>query len=178
MAAAAAAAAAMERKAAAVGDTAPSRHHPEAERAWRQAVQDESTLRDYAEAAEEVGNRTWVITALHWCAKEIEGFLWAGGAVEAEIRSARHRYFHANGGNQRMSKETEEETRAKLRNKLTVQGGGMVPAVAAAGGDPSSVKPSIIDVGSCWDYFRRYEQKLEVGVMTIRSRDCIFVFMF
>jgi hypothetical protein len=24
---------------------------------------------------------TWVITALHWCTKELEGFLWEGGAV-------------------------------------------------------------------------------------------------
>lgn len=134
----------------------------EGERAWREAVGEDSGLRDYAEAAEEVGNRAWVITALHWCMTEMEGFLWGGGAVEAEIKSSRVTYFRHHG--ERMPTELEDAARQALKGRLTVQGGGMVPR----GGGVS--KPLLIDVGSCWDYFRRHDDKFAVIALDLCPR--------
>ena len=104
--------------------------------AWQAAVKEEGRLQDYAEAAEEVGNRAWVITALHWCMKELDGFIWGGGAVEAEIKSARGVYFHQHGD--RMPHELEAAKRDELR-----------VAMASLAGDAGN-KPILIDVGSCW----------------------------
>ena len=141
----------------------------EGEAAWRRATGEHgrAALRDYAEAAEEVGNRPWVITALDWCAREAEGFLWRDGALDAALKSARRDHIHARG--RRMTPEEEKTTRDELRYTLTMEGGGMVP-LAGDGPDAASVKPMLVDVGSCWDYFRRYEETFEVKALDLCPR--------
>jgi hypothetical protein len=129
---------------------------------WQESVRSEGALRDYAEAAEEVGNRAWVLEALHWCMRQVDGFLWGGGAVEAEVKAARAAHHRMHG--ERMPPPVEAAKREALRVALGGEGGsGLVPAAPGA-------KPLLIDVGSCWDYFRRYADRLEVTALDLCPR--------
>ena len=106
----------------------------------------------------EVGNRAWVLEALHWCMRQVDGFLWGGGAVEAEVKAARAAHHRLHGD--RMPPPVEAARREALRGALA--GEGLVPAAGA--------KPLLIDVGSCWDYFRRYADRLEVTALDLCPR--------
>jgi hypothetical protein len=81
-----------------------------AEDTWRDVIGKEGSLDAYAEAAEEVGNRAWVLTALRWCAREIERFAFEDGALEYEIRRLRARWFEEKG--EKMSDAEEAAARA------------------------------------------------------------------
>ena len=136
---------------------------------WRGAVSG-GGLEMYAEAAEEVGHRAWVGDALRWCADVATFFVLGGGAADAAVRSARRVHFEENGT--RMSESAEAELRAALRRRWSPDSG---TDPSDSGTDPrvcSGVdsKPTLVDVGSCWDYFRRHEDAFDVLALDLAPR--------
>ena len=137
---------------------------------WRGAVSG-GGLEMYAEAAEEVGHRAWVGDALRWCADVATFFVLGGGAADAAVRSARRVHFEENGT--RMSESAEAELRAGLRRRWSPDS-GTDPRVCS-GTDPrvcsgTDSKPTLVDVGSCWDYFRRHEDAFDVLALDLAPR--------
>ena len=128
---------------------------------WRGAVS--GGLEMYAEAAEEVGHRAWVGDALRWCADVATFFVLGGGAADAAVRSARRVHFEENGT--RMSESAEAELRAGLRRRWSSDS-GTDPRVCSG----TDSKPTLVDVGSCWDYFRRHEDAFDVLALDLAPR--------
>ena len=129
---------------------------------WRGAVSG-GGLEMYAEAAEEVGHRAWVGDALRWCADAATFFVLGGGAADAAVRSARRVHFEENGT--RMSESAEAELRAALRRRWS-RDSGTDPRVCSG----TDAKPTLVDVGSCWDYFRRHEDAFDVLALDLAPR--------
>ena len=143
-------------------------------------------LLDYAEAAEEVGNRAWVLSALEWCRAKISDFVFGGAAARFAMKAER-RAHHARFG-RRMTPAEAEAVRARLaegplglfeRRKSGDDG-------SIGGGDPEPTpsqgsrvkgqgsrrfrKPRLLDVGSCWDYFRRFRDDFDVVALDLCPR--------
>lgn len=140
------------------------------ERLWRAATGGEDArhaeaLSAYAEAAEEVGNRTWVIAALLWCHAEIRAFLFEGGAAEAATRSARKAHWRERGA--RMPEAEEAALRESFDETLRLESGALVPS-EWRGADRD--RPLLVDVGSCWDFFRRFDASFRVVALDLCPR--------
>ena len=146
-----------------------------AERAWRCATGVSADSKDaahalaYAEAAEETGRKPWVTEALRWCHDFAVYFLQGGGAAELAVKAERRRFFEAFG--KRMTDAEITATRDKFLNgHLGMDGDpGLVPfarrgAARVLSGEEKekelSNKPRahLLDVGSCWDYFRAFTE--------------------
>ena len=144
-------------------------------------------LLDYAEAAEEVGNRAWVLSALEWCRAKISDFVFGGAAARFAMKAER-RAHHARFG-RRMTPAEAEAVRARLaegplglfeRRRKSDDDGSI------GGGDPEPTpsqgsrvkgqgsrrfrKPRLLDVGSCWDYFRRFRDDFDVVALDLCPR--------
>lgn len=140
------------------------------ERLWRAATGGEDArsadaLSAYAEAAEEVGNRTWVIAALLWCHAEIRAFLREGGAAEAATKSARTAHWRERGA--RMPEAEEAALREAFEKTLNLETGALVPS-EWRGADRD--RPLLVDVGSCWDFFRRFDASFRVVALDLCPR--------
>lgn len=135
----------------------------DADARWRDAVSS-GGLEAYAEAAEEVGNRAWVGDALRWCAAAATDFVLDGfrGAEAFAVRSARRSHYERTGT--RMSDEEEATMRAALRERWRRR------APVTRGDSPVADKPTLVDVGSCWDYFRRHEDVFRVVALDLEPR--------
>jgi hypothetical protein len=146
-----------------------------AERAWRCATGVSADSKDaahalaYAEAAEETGRKPWVTEALRWCHDFAVYFLQGGGAAELAVKAERRRFFQARG--ERMTDAEIKATRDKFLNgHLGMDGDpGLVPfarrgAARVSSGEEKekelSTRPRahLLDVGSCWDYFRAFTE--------------------
>ena len=146
-----------------------------AERAWRCATGVSADSKDaahalaYAEAAEETGRKPWVTEALRWCHDFAVYFLQGGGAAELAVKAERRRFFQAFG--KRMTDAEITATRDKFLNgHLGMDGDpGLVPfarrgASRVLSGEEKekelSTRPRahLLDVGSCWDYFRAFTE--------------------
>jgi hypothetical protein len=141
--------------------------------AWREAVdlstadaKDARALLSYAEAAEETGRKPWVTEALRWCHEVVVRFVTKGGALELAMRRERRAFF-ARAGRTMTSHESSAVRRKLERACLGADGEpGLVPETnlvfssCAEGVPPRGHDrrvPTLLDVGSCWDYFRTYE---------------------
>ncbi|ACO67134.1 predicted protein [Micromonas commoda] len=150
------------------GESPPGESPPvsDADARWRLAVSS-GGLEAYAEAAEEVGNRAWVVDALRWCAGTAMDFILGGGAESFAVRSARRSHYESLGT--RMSDEEEATMRAALRDRWHRR--APVRGDSPVGGDSlTGDKPTLIDVGSCWDYFRRHEDVFDVLALDLEPR--------
>ena len=155
----------------AVGESTSGESPPvsDADARWRDAVSS-GGLEAYAEAAEEVGNRAWVGDALRWCANAAFDFVLGGGAEAFAVRSARRSHYEDSGT--RMSDEEEATMRAALRERWRRRApiGGDSRGGDSRGGDSPGGKPTLVDVGSCWDYFRRHEDVFHVVALDLEPR--------
>jgi len=157
-----------------ITDESPPRESPpspsDADARWRDAVSS-GGLEAYAEAAEEVGNRAWVGDALRWCATAATDFVLNGfrGAEAFAARSARRSHYERTGT--RMSDEEEATMRAALRERWRRRA-PVTRGDSPVGGDykPGGDKPTLVDVGSCWDYFRRHEDVFHVVALDLEPR--------
>ena len=146
---------------------------------------DRTQLHDYAEAAEETGRKAWVTEALRWCHDVIINFTKNGGAVEFAVKHERRAFFKRNA--RRMTERELQALRQSLAaGYLGARGDpGLVPMraddVSLGDGltrcfsaeekeateaetnekEPSNSRPLpvVLDVGSCWDYFRVFETR-------------------
>ena len=145
------------------------------ETAWRAATGvlaaagDAASASAYAEAAEETGRRPWVTEALRWCHDFATRFLRGGGAAAFALKAERRRFFSET--NARMTDaEAEARLRALTRGLFGMDGDpGLVPHRRVGAGKESGndangderarTRPAaqLLDVGSCWDYFRSFE---------------------
>ena len=159
-----------------------------AERAWRSATGVSADSKDaahalaYAEAAEETGRKPWVTEALRWCHDFAVSFLLGGGAAELAVKAERRRFFEARG--KRMTDAEITATRdAFLAGHLGMDGDpGLVPfsrrrasRVSSSGEENEKEKSRrprahLLDVGSCWDYFRAFEDSYEVVALDLAPR--------
>jgi len=118
-----------------------------------------------------VGNRAWVGDALRWCATAATDFVLNGfrGAEAFAARSARRSHYERTGT--RMSDEEEATMRAALRERWRRRA-PVTRGDSPVGGDykPGGDKPTLVDVGSCWDYFRRHEDVFHVVALDLEPR--------
>jgi len=136
---------------------------------WRAATGVSADAKDaahalaYAEAAEETGRKPWVTEALRWCHDFTTRFLRGGGAAAFALKAERRRVFRETG-----ARMTDAEAAARLRalssGHLGMDGDpGLVPAKPETSGEGKRKRPNaqLLDVGSCWDYFRAFENDTE-----------------
>ena len=125
---------------------------------------DTHELTSYAEAAEETGRKEWVVGALRWCHDCFVDFFYAGRAVEYEVKKERRVFFAEHG--RRMSDAKLDALRNELSSGyLGLKGDpGLVPVRSRdeeTSKDDKDIEikrlPTLLDVGSCWDYFRVFE---------------------
>ena len=138
------------------------------ETAWRAATgvsadaEDAASALAYAEAAEETGRKPWVTEALRWCHDFTTRFLRGGGAAAFALKAERRRVFRETG-----ARMTDAEAAARLRalslGHLGMDGDpGLVPAKPETSeGIRKRPNAQLLDVGSCWDYFRAFENDTE-----------------
>ena len=135
---------------------------------WRAATGVSADAKDaahalaYAEAAEETGRKPWVTEALRWCHDFTTRFLRGGGAAAFALKAERRRVFRETG-----VRMTDAEAAARLRaltsGHLGMDGDpGLVPArLETSEGKRKRPNAQLLDVGSCWDYFRAFENDTE-----------------
>jgi len=137
---------------------------------WRAATGVSADAKDaahalaYAEAAEETGRKPWVTEALRWCHDFTTRFLRGGGAAAFALKAERRRVFRETG-----ARMTDAEAAARLRalssGHLGMDGDpGLVPAKpkeTSFQGKRKRPNAQLLDVGSCWDYFRAFENDTE-----------------
>ena len=135
---------------------------------WRAATGVSADAKDaahalaYAEAAEETGRKPWVTEALRWCHDFTTRFLRGGGAAAFALKAERRRVFRETG-----VRMTDAEATARLRaltlGHLGMDGDpGLVPArLETSEGKRKRQNAQLLDVGSCWDYFRAFENDAE-----------------
>ena len=135
---------------------------------WRAATGVSADAKDvahalaYAEAAEETGRKPWVTEALRWCHDFTTRFLRGGGAAAFALKAERRRVFRETG-----VRMTDAEATARLRaltlGHLGMDGDpGLVPArLERSEGKRKRQNAQLLDVGSCWDYFRAFENDAE-----------------
>ena len=135
---------------------------------WRAATGVSADAKDaahalaYAEAAEETGRKPWVTEALRWCHDFTTRFLRGGGAAAFALKAERRRVFRETG-----VRMTDAEAAARLRaltlGHLGMDGDpGLVPArLERSEGKRKRPNAQLLDVGSCWDYFRAFENDAE-----------------
>ena len=135
---------------------------------WRAATGVAADAKDaahalaYAEAAEETGRKPWVTEALRWCHDFTTRFLRGGGAAAFALKAERRRVFRETG-----VRMTDAEAAARLRaltsGHLGMDGDpGLVPArLETSEGKRKRPNAQLLDVGSCWDYFRAFENDTE-----------------
>ena len=135
---------------------------------WRAATGVSADAKDaahalaYAEAAEETGRKPWVTEALRWCHDFTTRFLRGGGAAAFALKAERRRVFRETG-----ARMTDAEAAARLRalssGHLGMDGDpGLVPAKPETSeGKRKRPNAQLLDVGSCWDYFRAFENDTE-----------------
>ena len=135
---------------------------------WRAATGVSADAKDaahalaYAEAAEETGRKPWVTEALRWCHDFTTRFLRGGGAAAFALKAERRRVFRETG-----VRMTDAEAAARLRaltsGHLGMDGDpGLVPArLETSEGKRKRPNAQLLDVGSCWDYFRAFENDAE-----------------
>ena len=135
---------------------------------WRAATGVSADAKDaahalaYAEAAEETGREPWVTEALRWCHDFTTRFLRGGGAAAFALKAERRRVFRETG-----VRMTDAEAAARLRaltsGHLGMDGDpGLVPArLETSEGKRKRPNAQLLDVGSCWDYFRAFENDTE-----------------
>ena len=136
---------------------------------WRAATGVSADAKDaahalaYAEAAEETGRKPWVTEALRWCHDFTTRFLRGGGAAAFALKAERRRVFRETG-----ARMTDAEAAARLRalssGHLGMDGDpGLVPAKPETAREGKRKRPNaqLLDVGSCWDYFRAFENDTE-----------------
>ena len=122
----------------------------DADEAWDRCVsaRDERALKSYAEAAKEVGNRAWVLSALTWVVDSIGAYF--GDASESEKALAEStREVSWAVANKRRAKRLAKALGASFEDAMTeVEGDGAMGTPARGTSDVE-----LLDVGSCWDYF-------------------------
>ena len=169
------------------------------ETAWRAATgvsadaEDAASALAYAEAAEETGRRPWVTEALRWCHDFATRFLRGGGAAAFALKAERRRFF-SETGTRMTDAEAEARLRALTRGRFGMEGDpGLVPRrdgrergdgsgnpTAGARARDARKRPNaqLLDVGSCWDYFRAFEDAAttyEVVALDLEPRSsCVF----
>ena len=169
------------------------------ETAWRAATGvlaaagDAASASAYAEAAEETGRRPWVTEALRWCHDFATRFLRGGGAAAFALKAERRRFF-SETGTRMTDAEAEARLRALTRGRFGMEGDpGLVPRrdgrergdgsgnpTAGARARDARKRPNaqLLDVGSCWDYFRAFEDAAttyEVVALDLEPRSsCVF----
>ena len=135
---------------------------------WRAATGVSADAKDvahalaYAEAAEETGRKPWVTEALRWCHDFTTRFLRGGGAAAFALKAERRRVFRETGV--RMTDaEATARPRALTLGHLGMDGDpGLVPArLERSEGKRKRQNAQLLDVGSCWDYFRAFENDAE-----------------
>ena len=88
-----------------------------------------------------------------------------GGAAEAATRSARKAHWRERGA--RMPEAEEAALRESFDETLRLESGALVPS-EWRGADRD--RPLLVDVGSCWDFFRRFDASFRVVALDLCPR--------
>ena len=109
--------------------------------AWRHATADESSLREYAAAATQIGTRAWVRAGIDWAVEQANGFFREGGSARLTKREVLGYSYATSGG---------------PPDGPTVE--WLMCTAAAEGGRAPTEPLRLLDVGSCGTLFdARYE---------------------
>jgi hypothetical protein len=109
--------------------------------AWRHATADESSLREYAAAATQIGTRAWVRAGIDWTVEQANGFFREGGSARLTKREVLGYSYATSGG---------------PPDGPTVE--WLMCAAAAEGGRAPTEPLRLLDVGSCGTLFdARYD---------------------
>ncbi|KAK3232784.1 hypothetical protein CYMTET_56880 [Cymbomonas tetramitiformis] len=120
---------------------------------WEETTGDRVQLEAYAAAAHMTGEQQWVRQGNDWCVERALEWLRHGGAQRAQLKEFRRRHYSEHG------KAPDAEAEAALEQQLTPAGDG-------GRGDPLRT----LDVGSCFNPFRRYPE-LEVTALDLCPAD-------
>lgn len=151
---------------------AAAREAEDVDETWeRTIVEQKPALRAYAEAATEVGNRAWVVSALEWCVDAMGRYFSDG---EGSLRAATTSFSWQLANKRRARELKRAETSSKatiemmMRDVVESDGPRGTPDRSAAAG--TSIK--ILDVGSCWDYFNLHFKGPWPGRLSVETTAC------
>lgn len=151
---------------------AAAREAEDVDETWeRTIVEQKPALRAYAEAATEVGNRAWVVSALEWCVDAM-GRYFSDGEGSLKAATTSFSWQLANKRRARELKRAETSSKATIemmmRDVVESDGPRGTPDRSAAAG--TSIK--ILDVGSCWDYFNLHFKGPWPGRLSVETTAC------
>lgn len=134
--------------------------------AWMEATATETArddMKTYAEAATEVGNRAWVLSSLEWCVDAI-GSYFGDGSNAIRAREVAFSWTLANARRAKaLARRAPESSVPDALARVNVE----MP-------DQSEVGKAItlLDVGSCWDYFGLHYRRPWPGGLKVMTRAC------
>ncbi len=147
---------------------ADARETEDAKKTWERVVSEDGAeaLRRYAEAATEVGNRAWVVSALEWCVNAIG--LYFGDAERCAPSETAPTWATANKRRARaLARERGEPFESVLKTIVESEDALGTPDRRVAG---KVLK--LLDVGSCWDYFNVHFKGPWPGNLTVDAVAC------
>lgn len=151
---------------------AAAREAEDVDETWERTILEQKpALRAYAEAATEVGNRAWVVSALEWCVDAMGRYFGNG---EGSSKAATTPFSWQLANKRRARELTRAETSSKatiemmLRDVVESDGPRGTPDRSVAAG--TSIK--ILDIGSCWDYFNLHFKGPWPGRLSAETTAC------
>lgn len=120
----------------------------DADASWSEAVGEggATALAAYAEAATEVGNRAWVLSALEWVVDSVGRYFGDGSDCVAEKRLVDFSWALANKRRARAISRARGISMDEAMNEVISEGVLGTP-------EQKIHDVTLFDVGSCWDYF-------------------------
>ena len=120
-------------------------------------------MKTYAEAATEVGNRAWVVSSLEWCVDAI-GRYFGDGSNALREREVAFSWTLANARRAKaIAREAPETSARDVLARVNVE----MPDQSEVGKEIT-----LLDVGSCWDYFGVHYRRPWPGGLKVTTVAC------
>lgn len=145
----------------------------DADESWKRCVGSDGAeaLKQYSEAATEIGNRAWVLSALEWSVDAMGRYFGDGGECGGCGKSSSNGVeFSWKLANKRRARALAKARGCNMRDVM-----GEVEGEDARGTPDRSARGKAIkvfDVGSCWDYYGSHFKRAWPGGLRVETLAC------
>ena len=152
---------------------AAAREEEDADESWKRCVGSDGAeaLKRYSEAATEIGNRAWVLSALEWSVDAMGRYFGDGGeCVGCGKSSSSGVEFSWKLANKRRARALAKARGCDMRDVMDEVEGEDARGTPDRSARGKAIK--VFDVGSCWDYYGSHFKRAWPGGLRVETLAC------
>lgn len=152
---------------------AAAREEEDADESWKRCVGSDGAeaLKRYSEAATEIGNRAWVLSALEWSVDAMGRYFGDGGeCVGCGKSSSSGVEFSWKLANKRRARALAKARGCDMRDVMDEVEGEDARGTPDRSARGKAIK--VFDVGSCWDYYGSHFKRAWPGGLRVETVAC------